>query len=134
MTKERCLRCTVVTPESRVLETNATSVVLPAHDGYVGILVGRAPLLCELGIGVLRVDSTDGPSRELFVDRGFAQVLNNEVTILTEQAALGEDISRKDAERALAEAQQMPAHDEAAVQARNQALQRAKTQLRIASN
>ncbi len=134
MIKGKHLRCTVVTPESRVLETDATSVVLPAHDGYVGILVGRAPLLCELGIGVLRVDASDGPGRELFVDRGFAQVLNNEVTVLTEQAALSENISRKDAERALAEAQQMPAHDEAAVLARSRAVQRAKAQLRIAAN
>ena len=100
--------------------------------GLIGILNGRAPLLCELGTGVLRVDSTDG-MKELYVDGGFAQVLNNDVTVLTERAAAAENIRTADAQKALQEAQAMPAHDEAAVTARQRAIDRAKAQIKIAT-
>ncbi len=126
------IECSVITPERQVLSTSANAVVFPAHDGLVGILNGRAPLLCELGTGVLRVDSTEGGMQEVFIDAGFAQVLNNEVTILTERAELAENISRSAAEKALSEAEALPAHDEASVVARQKAIARAKTQVSLA--
>ncbi len=122
----------VITPEEQVLDTQATSVVMPAHDGQTGILKNRAPLLCELGTGVLRVDSVDTGPTEYFVDGGFAQVLHNEVTLLTERAVSGDEIVQADAEKELAEATQMPANDLDAVSARNRAMARAKAKLRIA--
>ena len=124
--------CSVITPERQVLSTGAESVVFPAHDGLVGILKNRAPLVCELGTGVLRVDGAEGGTKEVFIDAGFAQVLNNEVTILTERAQMAEDISRASSEKALAEAEAMPAHDENAVTARQRAIARAKAQVSIA--
>ncbi|GMU33445.1 MAG: ATP synthase F1 subunit epsilon [Planctomycetia bacterium] len=126
------IECSVITPERQVLSTSANSVVFPAHDGLIGILNGRAPLLCELGTGVLRVYSTEGDMKEVFIDAGFAQVLNNEVTILTERAELAENISQSDANMALSDAEALPAHDEASVVARQKAIARAKTQLSIA--
>ncbi len=122
----------VITPEEQVLDTQATSVVMPAHDGQTGILKNRAPLLCELGTGVLRVDSVETGPAEYFVEGGFAQVLHNEVTLLTERAAAGDKIVRADAEKELAEATQMPANDLDSVTARNQAMARAKAKVRIA--
>ncbi|MBN2562425.1 MAG: ATP synthase F1 subunit epsilon [Phycisphaerae bacterium] len=132
MAKESSLQCSVITPEEQVLETTATAVVIPAHDGLIGILKDRAPLLCELGTGVLRVDTTDQGSREFCVDGGFAQVLNNEVIVLTERAAAAEDIVRADVEKALAEAEKMPMDGEQALKDRRRAIDRARTQLRIA--
>lgn len=122
------LQCSVITPERQVLETPAASVVIPAHDGLIGILRGRAPLLCELGIGVLRVDS-----EEYFVDGGFAQVLDNNVTILTERAAAADKVDRAEAEAALTEAQQMPSSDLRSAEARRKAMTRAKVRLKLAS-
>lgn len=132
MSKEAPLECSVITPERQVLSTPATAVVFPAHDGLVGILHDRAPLLCELGTGVMRVDLPGGQSKQVFVDAGFAQVLDNHVTILTERAAAAEDIIRADAEKELAEAERMPAHEAEAVEARQKAITRAKAQLSIA--
>ena len=132
MAKSATVHCSVITPEEQVLDTNATSVVIPAHDGRIGILTDRAPLLCELGIGVLKVDTVDHGERFFYVDGGFAQVLNNEVTILTERAAAAENVSRSDAQKALAEAEQMPGGTLQAREARDRAMQRAKTQIHIA--
>ncbi len=128
MAKNGSLQCSVITPEEQVLDTPAASVVIPAHDGLVGILKGRAPMLCELGIGVLRVDSV-----EYFVDGGFAQVLDDNVTLLTERAVAADKINRSEAEAALAEAEQMPASDERSAEARNKAIARAKVRVKLAS-
>ena len=132
MAASPALHCLVVTPEEQVLDTTATSIVIPAHDGQIGILANHAPLLCELGTGVLRVDAIGDGWREFFVDGGFAQVLRNEVVVLTERAAAGEDLAKADAQRALHEAEQMPTTGPNASEARQRAICRAKAQLRVA--
>ena len=43
------LTCSVITPEAQVFDGAAESVVVPAHDGEIGILFNRAPLLAKLG-------------------------------------------------------------------------------------
>lgn len=86
MAKQKDIHCSVITPEQQVLDANATAVVIPAHDGQVGILFNRAPLLCELGKGTLRIDTVDEGQKKVRISGGFAQVLNNEVTVLTERA------------------------------------------------
>jgi F-type H+-transporting ATPase subunit epsilon len=126
------LHCLVITPEEQVLEATATSIVIPAHDGQVGILANHAPLLCELGTGVLRVDAVGAGWREFCVDRGFAQVLNNEVVVLTERAAAGEDLAKADMQREVSEAEKMPAKGGEAVQVRDHAIRLAKARLRVA--
>jgi F-type H+-transporting ATPase subunit epsilon len=127
------ITCSVITPERKFLETTANSVVFPAHDGMIGILKDRAPLLCQLGSGPLRVEGTGGGAQELFIDGGFAQVLDNQVTILTERAIPAAELSREKAELALAAAEKMPTHDEAAVSARQKAIDSAKAQIHLAN-
>ena len=131
MARTDTFHCSVITPERAVLETEATFVAFPAHDGEVGILAHRAPLLYKMGIGELRVESSEG-NRHLFVDGGFAQMVDNRLTILTEQARAVEEIDRDAARRALEEARSMPSVTDAEFAARQRALRRAETQLRLA--
>ena len=123
--------CSVITPERAVLDTDATFVAFPAHDGEVGILRDRAPLLYKMGIGELRVESPDGKQR-FFVDGGFAQMVDNRLTLLTEQAKKVEDIDRAAAEKALAEARTMPMVTDAEFAARQRAVKRAEVQIHLA--
>ena len=132
MAKNDTFHCSVITPERAVLEADATFVAFPAHDGEVGILPGRAPLLFKMGIGSLRVESPEG-NREFFVDGGFAQMVENRLTLLTEQAKAVEDIDPAAAERALAEAREMPMISDAEFAARQRAVSRAETQIRLVS-
>lgn len=94
MSKAKLVTVSVITPEQKVLETSAVSVVIPAHDGEIGILRDRAPLMCELGVGELRY-TTDGKTSRVFIDGGFAQVHNNSVVVLTGNALAAEDIDAK---------------------------------------
>jgi len=121
----------IITPERAVLEADATFVAFPAWDGEVGILKGRAPLLYKLGTGKLRAETAEG-EQVFYVDGGFAQMVEDRLTILTQQAKRRDEIDRAAAERALAAARDAPAHDEAAVAARQKAIERARAQLRVA--
>jgi F-type H+-transporting ATPase subunit epsilon len=131
MAKNDTFHCSVITPERAVLEADATFVAFPAHDGEVGILPGRAPLLFKMGIGELRVESPEG-NHNFFVDGGFAQMVENRLTLLTEQAKAIEDIDPAAAERALAEAREMPMVTETEFAARQRAVRRAETQIHLA--
>ncbi len=82
----------VVTPERQVIEETAEAVVIPAHDGELGVLPQRAPLMCELGIGQLRYQKA-GQTHRMFIDGGFAQIHENRVIVLTQDAAAAEDIT-----------------------------------------
>jgi F-type H+-transporting ATPase subunit epsilon len=83
------LRVRVVSPQQVVYEGDAASVVAPAWDGKVGILPGHAPMITLLGAGFLSADFPGGGSREIYVAGGALQVLDNQVTVLTEYAGEG---------------------------------------------
>ena len=91
-TKE--LKFVVVTPEKKVAEEKADAVVIPMHDGELGILPDRAALMCELGVGQMRYTQA-GRTRRLYIDGGFAQVHENTVTVLTSHAVPAEEITDK---------------------------------------
>lgn len=79
------LTVSVISPESKVFEGAADSVVAPAWDGELGVLRGHAPLMALLGEGTLRV--VHGGSTSSFrVSGGFLQVLDDVVTVISERA------------------------------------------------
>jgi|SRR6185295_2403449 len=127
MAKTNTFHCSVITPERAMLETDATFVAFPAHDGEVGILPNRAPLLYRMGIGELRVESPEG-NHALFVAGGFAQMIENRLTLLTEQAKRIDEIDAAAVERALAEAHAMPMVSDADFAARQRAVKSAEVQ------
>jgi F-type H+-transporting ATPase subunit epsilon len=131
MADVKTLHCSLLTPDRQVLDCDASFVAIPAHDGEIGFLKNRAPLLCKLGLGSVRVESTEGDLRYL-IGGGFAQMLNNQLTILTEHAENVADITADDARKQLDEALAMPATDEATRRDRQVAIARAKARLRAA--
>lgn len=126
MPRQKTLKFVVVTPEKQVLEETADSIVIPMHDGELGILPDRAPLMCELGIGQMRYQKA-GRTHRLYIDGGFAQVLGNHVTVLTEHAAPAEEITDEMIAEAERKAADEKAHTQEAVAARRRAKRRAST-------
>lgn len=122
--------CSVITPERKVLECDAKFVSFPAHDGELGILRKRAPLVCKLGIGPLRITTDDG-KHTFFIDEGFAQVHQNRLTILTEQARKIDELDAEQAQQALVEARAMKISDEESYLSRGKAVSRAQVQLKL---
>ncbi len=125
---EATFHCSVVTPERAILECDTSSVVFPAHDGEIGVLPRRAPLLCRLGTGVLRV-TIEGEERKFFIDGGFAQMVDNRLTLLTEQARGADEIELEAARQALEAARAMSVDD--GYDDRQAAIQRARAQVKL---
>jgi len=80
------LQVRVVSPARVVFEGGAASVVAPAWDGKVGILPRHAPMIALLGSGELVVDLPQGGSRTIHVAGGVLQVVDDQVTVLSEYA------------------------------------------------
>lgn len=94
----------VVAPDKTVWDSEADEVILPSTTGQLGILSGHAPLLTALDIGVMRVrPGKDWVSIALM--GGFAEVENNEVTILVNGAERGEAIDKEAARTAYTKAE-----------------------------
>ncbi|MCU0565984.1 MAG: ATP synthase F1 subunit epsilon [Oculatellaceae cyanobacterium Prado106] len=94
----------VVAPDKTVWDSSAEEVILPSTTGQLGILTGHAPLLTALDIGVMRVRAAkDWVAIALM--GGFAEVDNNEVTILVNGAERGDAIDREAARAAYTEAE-----------------------------
>ncbi len=132
MAKRDTFTCSVVTPERKVLECEADFAAFPAHDGEMGVLIDRAPLVCRLGIGVARIE-TGGDTTQLFIDGGFAQVVDNRLTILTEQAIDTAHLDATKATDAMTQAQALPNLTDEEFEQRQRAIQRAQVQLRFST-
>lgn len=96
--------CTLITPESRLFEEEATSAVLPLHDGSAGVLPRRAPFVAKLGLGELRITFAEGGLHSYFIEEGFAQMVGDKLTLLAQTAIPFEQLSLQEAEAELAEA------------------------------
>jgi F-type H+-transporting ATPase subunit epsilon len=125
-------QCTVVTPEQQTLDETAEQVVLPAHDGQVGILTGRAPLLIKLGVGPLRVDLAGGGRKFFLVDGGVAQMRDDKLTVLTTIATAADQIDVAAAQSDLAKAEAEHPTDTAAQADRRRRIERAKAAQTVA--
>jgi F-type H+-transporting ATPase subunit epsilon len=125
----------VVTPERHILSEEVDSLEMPAKDGYLGILPGHAPLITELGIGILTYHS-GGETRLLTVMCGYAEVLPDRVIVLAETAERAEEIDLARARAALDRAKaDLPkaGSTEADWDRSNAAIQRAEVRLQAAS-
>ncbi len=125
-------RVAVVTPEREVLAVEARFVALPAFDGEMGILARRAPLLTQLGSGPLRIEEASGRKQWLFVSGGFAQMVDDQLTVLTEEALEPAAISAEAARASLATASALGAGSDAEAEQKLRALDRARALARAA--
>jgi F-type H+-transporting ATPase subunit epsilon len=126
----------IVTPEQQVLDETVSQAIIPAHDGQIGILTGRAPLLVKLGQGPLQLDlAVQGratTSRRFYVEGGIAQMKDNNLTVVTQMAVPAEEINAETARAELAEATAQVATDEKAQEDRNRRLNRARVMQEMA--
>ena len=85
------LHLKVVTPTRVAVDVPCEEVTLPGAIGAVGILPGHTPLLTQLRIGELSYKQ-GMRERYLALQWGFAEIANDQVTVLAEVAELPEEI------------------------------------------
>ena len=94
------LHVNIRAPDRNVWDSNAEEVILPSSTGQLGILKGHAPLLTALDIGVMRV-RVDKDWIPVVLMGGFAEVENDELTILVNGAEEGSKIDKDEAQKNL---------------------------------
>ncbi len=95
----------IITPDAKVLSAEATQVVLPTESGETGILTGHIPMVTKIVAGELKVIK-EGITEFIAVDHGFAKVLGNTISVLTEAAIDVAVIDLSEVESAQARAEQ----------------------------
>lgn len=80
-------RVDVVSPEAIVWSGEATFVVARTTEGEIGILADHEPLMAALATGAVIVEGV-GEKVTIGVHGGFLQVLDNQVTLLTDRAQI----------------------------------------------
>ena len=111
----------IVTPEGKAFSSEVLDVVLPTEKGEVDILPGHQPMLTILEPGEVQA-TLENERQYLAVDKGFARIQNDVVSVLTEGAINVEEIdlnfvenARQKAEDALAKARE-EGHDPAMIE------------------
>jgi F-type H+-transporting ATPase subunit epsilon len=124
----------IVTPEKLVAKEAVEEAQIPGLDGYLGILPGHAPLITELGVGVITYRA-GGTTKTLSVAWGFAEVLQDQVTILAETVERPDEIDVARAQQAKERAERLlKSNDPELDYDRAQHdLQRAETRLKVAT-
>ena len=105
--EQKSFHCQLIDPMGKLMDCRTTAVVLPAHDGQIGILYNHSPMLCELGLGILKVtvvseDQYQGCSEGdalFFIDGGFALVASNSVMIVAYDAVALKDLKPEKVEQ-----------------------------------
>jgi F-type H+-transporting ATPase subunit epsilon len=95
----------IVSPEKLLFSRPVDMVVIPAAEGEMGVLPNHAPMIVLLRGGTIRLYESDKVTDRLFVSGGFAEVTQQRVTVLANDATPPEEVSRAEAERRLAAAQ-----------------------------
>jgi F-type H+-transporting ATPase subunit epsilon len=96
----------VIAPDKTVWDGKADEVILPSTTGQIGILTGHISLVTALDTAVMRVKTDKDKWTPIALMGGFAEIENDEVTVLVNGAELGEKIDREQAQKAFTEAEQ----------------------------
>ena len=81
-------------------EGRCRKLTLPAPDGEFGILPNHENMVIAVTVGDARMEAEEGSWVDIAVGAGFAEVVNNRVTILVDTAERPEEIDVRRAEEA----------------------------------
>ncbi len=94
------LRLEIVTPERKTYSEDVDMVTIPGADGEYGILPLHVPLITALKPGELRI-LKGGQETFLATGGGFAEVMPDRVSILTDAAVRDTEINESEAQAAV---------------------------------
>lgn len=94
------LELEVATPDRLLVKDQVSEVQIPGLTGYLGVLPEHAPLLSELGSGLLTY-TIGGKSHSLVVSGGWVEVLPTGARVLAAVAERPNEIDLKRAQEAL---------------------------------
>lgn len=101
MSDLKSIQLEIITPNKVVFSKEVNSVTLPGEAGSFQVLFNHAPLLSNLTIGQIKIQNVNDTIEYYAASGGFAVVLENVVTVLSETTERSDLIDVKRAESAL---------------------------------
>jgi F-type H+-transporting ATPase subunit epsilon len=89
---------TVVTPEGQAFHGEAEGVVLPGSEGEFGVLPGHEAFLTALRIGPMTIRKPGGEELHAAVSQGFAEVHDDQLSVMVGTCEFAHEIDRTRAE------------------------------------
>lgn len=80
----------VVSPEATVWSGLATIVIARTPEGELGIMADHEPLMAACATGPVEIEAESGERTTIGVHGGFIQVVDNQVTLITDRAEVAE--------------------------------------------
>lgn len=74
----------VLSPDQEIFQGEITSVKVPGTNGQFEVLKNHAPIVASLAEGPVRIVKQDGSTLEFLIEKGFIEVLYNEVSLLVQ--------------------------------------------------
>jgi F-type H+-transporting ATPase subunit epsilon len=100
------LKIEIITPEAKILETEADFVQIPAAEGDMGIFPQHETTVTDIKAGELHIRRND-KTDIMAIGEGFAEITATGVAILTDGAVHEKDIDEKVAEEAVKRAEEL---------------------------
>ena len=84
----------VVTQVKKILEQEAGYLRLRTSEGDIGILPNHAPLVAELSMGKMEIESPNKDRRDIyFLSGGFLEISDNQATVIADEIFPIEEIN-----------------------------------------
>lgn len=83
----------IITPEKVVYSDSVQGITAAGTEGYFGVLADHAPLITELQTSILTVNDTHNKTIRFALDRGFLQVMANNVVVLSDACVAEGDVN-----------------------------------------
>ena len=78
------MNITVLSPDKELFSGEITAVKVPGIGGQFEILNNHAAIVSSLGEGNIKITKTGGELMTFTIDKGFVEVLHNEVSLLVQ--------------------------------------------------
>ena len=127
----------IIASDKVFYEGRCRKLIIPAPDGEKGILPNHENMVIAIAVGTAKVQlAGEEEWRELAVGTGFAEIVNNRVTLLVDTAERPEDIDvrRAQEQQELAEEQMRQKQSTQEYYHTQASLARAMTRLRVAQD
>ncbi len=82
------MELSVLSPEKEIFKGPVQSVKVPGVTGQFEILSNHAPVVSSLKEGNVRIRKADGSEMNFTIEKGFIEVLYNEVSLLVQGVQL----------------------------------------------
>jgi F-type H+-transporting ATPase subunit epsilon len=94
---QNLINVTIVTPETKFLDSSCYMITIPGGAGYIGVLADHTPIITSLLPNIVHIYSDEKTiSHHIFITGGFAEFSENTMVILADDAKNMNDIEEVD--------------------------------------